>query len=104
MPDESQGSPTFGGFDLIAELAATRYGKTYQALQRNPARYVRLLLIEAALTADAEYLSRFLLQAKTGMSVRHPNLAEVYDASMADGFYYLSSEWVDGVTAADWIG
>ncbi|MBM3887749.1 MAG: hypothetical protein FJ388_01350 [Verrucomicrobia bacterium] len=103
MSDTAPTTPTFSGFDLLAEVGTTPYGKIFQAQQRNPPRLVRLLILEPSVTASEDYVTQFVLRAKTAAGIKHGALPEVYDAAMGDGLYYLSSEWIEGQSVADWM-
>ncbi len=103
MSDTAPTTPTFSGFDLLAEVGTTPYGKIFQAQQRNPPRVVRLLILEPSVTANEDYVTQFVLRAKTAAGIKHGSLPEVYDAAMGDGLYYLSGEWIEGQSVADWM-
>src|SRR5262245_19721950 len=47
-------------------------------------------------TADEQFVSMFLDEARVTMSLSHPNLVQVFDFGQTDGRYYLAMEHVYG--------
>jgi serine/threonine-protein kinase len=47
--------------------------------------------------------THLLREVRLASQLRHPNIAEVYDAGKKDQWHYIVSELVDGVSLADWL-
>jgi serine/threonine protein kinase len=90
---------SIGRFELISELGAHPLGVLYKA--NDPKRgHVTLLAIEAStLTPESrQQVQQLFSRARTAALLNSPNIASVYGGGEADGFVFLSMEFVDGVT------
>lgn len=90
---------SIGRFELISELGAHPLGVLYKA--NDPKRgHVALLAIEAStLTPESrQQVQQLFSRARTAALLNSPNIASVYGGGEADGFVFLSMEFVDGVT------
>lgn len=91
----------FGDYVLVEHLAQGGRGDVFVAVQpsapagRNTCVIKRL---RADLTADQEYVNRFLAEARTAVQLQHPHIASVVDVGRVDGAYYLALEHVPGRT------
>ena len=50
---------------------------------------------------DPDFVTRFLLEARTAAQINHPNVVRFYDAGCDGGRYYIVMEYVDGGTVRD---
>jgi len=50
---------------------------------------------------DPEYSQRFFREARIAARMRHPNLVQVHDSGVEDGYYYLVMDYVDGPTCRE---
>ena len=50
------------------------------------------------LTAQSQFVSRFLDEARVAVRLRHPNIARVHNMGEVEGEYYLAMEYVQGKT------
>jgi serine/threonine protein kinase len=90
---------SIGRFELISELGAHPLGVLYKA--NDPKRgHVALLAIEAStLTPESrQQVQQLFSRARTAALLNSPNIASVYGGGEADGYVFLSMEFVDGVT------
>src|SRR5262245_39463393 len=46
------------------------------------------------------FVDRFIAEVRLARDIAHPNVCRVYDIGTADGWHYLSMEFVDGETLA----
>ncbi len=78
-------------------------GEVWEAEDTRLDRNVAVKVLKADLSGDAEFLTRFRIEARTTASLNHPGIAAVHDygetASMPDGpedTAYLVMELVEG--------
>jgi serine/threonine protein kinase len=50
---------------------------------------------------DPEYSQRFFREARIAARMRHPNMVQVHDSGVEDGYYYLVMDYVDGPTCRE---
>src|ERR1700712_5119636 len=56
-----------------------------------------LKVLQPQFAQDADFVQRFRREAQIMASLRHPNIAEVYDCGTTpEGWLYLIMEWLDG--------
>ena len=105
----ASGSPVFGDFEIARcedgspwELGRGAMGVTYLAMDRVLRRKVALKVIEVPATMRKldELHQRFLREARSAASLRHPNVAAIYQfGASPDGRHrYYAMELVEGET------
>lgn len=91
-------------YEIIARLGLGGMGEVFKArhIHLDTIRCVKVM--RKALTADESLRSRFVREGMAATRLHHPNVATVHDVSkMADGSYYLVTEFIDGQTLRQWI-
>src|SRR5439155_15767669 len=86
-------------YEVLAKMGEGGMGAVYKVRHRffDEIRVVKVM--QAQLEPLPELKERFLGEARRGKQLRHPNLAEVIDFSIAaDGTYYIVMEYIEGVT------
>ena len=85
-------------YEVLAKMGEGGMGSVYKVRHRffDEVRVIKVMAAEIE-TVD-ELKERFLGEAKRGKQLRHPNLAEVIDFSVAaDGTSYMVMEYIEGV-------
>jgi serine/threonine protein kinase len=78
------------------ELGRGAMGVTYKAIDINLRCAVALKVINAQLIGDESARRRFVREARTAASVRHPNVASVFHLGKSGDSYFYAMEFVDG--------
>jgi len=95
---------SIGGYQIIRCIGEGGMGVVYEARQSNPRRTVALKVLRSALPSD-EMRSRFRHEAHILARLRHPGIAHIYEASvaqvaLADGIQsaqpFFAMEFVEG--------
>ena len=71
-------------------------GVVYHARHEPLQRQVALKLIAPALSADADFRTRFQRECRAAASIRHPHVLPVYHAGEVDGVLYVTMQYVEG--------
>jgi non-specific serine/threonine protein kinase/serine/threonine-protein kinase len=95
-----------GGYDVLYRIGSGGMGTVYAAEQAHPRRRVALkLLREGSLSERAR--RRFEYEAELLGRLRHPGIAHIYEAGVADSGFgptpYLAMELVEGRPLAKWV-
>jgi serine/threonine protein kinase len=87
-----------GGYEIECELGRGGMGVVYKARDTRLNRPVALMMVLAR-GNDSDVL-RFRLEAEAMAAVRHPNVAQVFEAGEAGSGPFLAMEYVPGGTLA----
>lgn len=92
-----------GAYTLVRRIAAGGMGVVYEARQERPNRRVALKLVQSSLV-DAAALRRFRYEAEALGRLRHPGVAQVYEAGVdvdehGEERPFLAMEFIEGARA-----
>ena len=90
----------FGDYELLAEIARGGMGVVYRAKQVSLDRTVALKMMRPGLLSTDLEIQRFLSEARTAASLRHPNIVAIHEAGEFDGLHYFSMDLVEGPSLA----
>ncbi|MBM4042768.1 MAG: serine/threonine protein kinase, partial [Planctomycetes bacterium] len=76
-------------------------GTVYRARQVAMDRPVALKVLFENLVGDAEFVQRFLREARSAAKLNHPNIVHGYDAGPTGNTFYFAMEFVEGETVGD---
>jgi serine/threonine protein kinase/tetratricopeptide (TPR) repeat protein len=100
----------FGNYEILTdedgsllELGRGAMGITYKAFDVDLRRFAALKVISPRYLADEGARSRFLREARAAGSVRHPNVASVFQLGTSQENYFYAMEFVEGETLASLI-
>lgn len=85
-------------YEVVSTLGEGGMGSVYKVRHRFFDEIRVIKIMQAQLQPVDELKERFLGEAKRGKQLRHPNLAEVLDFSIAsDGTAYIVMEYIEGI-------
>ncbi|MEQ8281069.1 MAG: serine/threonine-protein kinase [Deltaproteobacteria bacterium] len=91
----------FGRYAIRARLGRGGMGEVFLADQlgpRGPVRPVALKRVLPRFVEDDAAVELFLSEMQTAAQLNHPNIATTYDFGEVDGVYFMTMEYVDGIT------
>ncbi len=91
------------GHRVDAVLGRGGMGIVFKAENLELSRTVALKIINPALAQDESFLRRFRAEARALAQIHHPNIVIVYDFRQFDMGFYISMEYVEGPTLADYL-
>ena len=86
-------------FVILRSLAMGGMAEILLARAREPVRPERLVVLKRMhrqLAVDREYVKMFVDEARLAITLRHPNVVEVYESGEDDGQYYIAMEYLHG--------
>jgi serine/threonine-protein kinase len=86
-----------GPYVLVEKVGEGGMGKVYRALGRSDRRSVALKIVRPILLANPVIRKRYEREVETALTLKHPNIVEVFDAGEIDGRHFLAMEFVDGI-------
>src|SRR3954451_23830273 len=81
-------------------------GAVYEAFQVGAEGFekrVALKIILEELTNDKEFVGMFIGEAKLVADLIHENIVQMYQLGRIDSMYYMSLEYIDGITLEDLV-
>jgi serine/threonine-protein kinase len=87
-------------YRIVSLLGRGAMGEVYRADDLRIGHPVALKLLGVQGRRDEEQLPRFVGEVRLARHIAHPNVCRVYDIGSAEGWHYLSMEYVDGETLA----
>ncbi|MCB9597738.1 MAG: serine/threonine protein kinase [Sandaracinaceae bacterium] len=95
-----------GRYDVIGRLASGGMAEIFLARESGPGtvgRHVVLKRILPHMTDDERMVEMFVHEAKLCMNLSHPHICPIYEFGDDDGRFFLSMEWVRGVSVRELI-
>src|SRR6266550_7666941 len=98
-----------GKYELHERLGRGGMAEVWKAFDRQLQRYVAIKLLHANLQQDPAFMTRFVREARTIASLRHPNIIHIYDFQTSDPsessnpFAYMVMEYIEGQTLAQYL-
>ena len=92
-----------GRFQIIKELGRGGFGVVYLARDEKLSRLVALKLQRPEAIVSPPLRSRFIQEARAAGSLRHANVATVYEVGEAGVRIWIASEYCDGGSLANWL-
>lgn len=103
---QPEASQPFGKYLLLRLLARGGMAEIYLARQPGPEGFDRKVVIKRilpSLSEDPSFVEMFLDEARLAAKLAHPNIAHIYEFGEVDGAYYLSMEYIPGVTLSQLV-
>jgi serine/threonine protein kinase len=93
-----------GRYEIVSLLGIGGMGEVFKVLHGDLQAFRTIKVMRKDLLTDEANRQRFLREARLATRVQHPNVAILHDFSrLADGSYYMVSEFIDGITLRQWL-
>lgn len=104
LPSGTAATPTVfgleGSYRVIRLLGRGTMASVYLAEQVSMARPVALKILSPSLSGDPEFVQRFLREARASARLNHPNIVSAIDFGEFESRFFLTMEFVDGMSLA----
>jgi len=95
QPDPIIGA-TIGKYQLTEFLGEGALAKVYKAYHPDLRRNASMKILHPTLLKDPEFVSNFKEEASNLARLKHPNIVQIYDASITPKFPYFVLEYIQG--------
>lgn len=85
-----------GDYHVLHRLNRGGMADVYLAEQRSLRRRVALKVLQGRLAGDAQYIQRFLNEARNAAALVHANIVQIYEIGYREGIHFIAQEYVDG--------
>jgi serine/threonine protein kinase len=85
-------------YNVLERLGESATGELFRARDTKVGRTVALKFFAAELFADPSSRASFFEDARTAMTLSHPNIATLFDVGEYEGDCYLAYEFASGIT------
>jgi tetratricopeptide (TPR) repeat protein len=90
-------APAEDRYEILGELGRGGMGIVFKARDRRLGRVVALKRLPDNLRDHPTAVALFLREAQSAAALNHPNIVTIYDADQANGHYYLTMEFLEGM-------
>ncbi len=94
----------FGKYELLERIAIGGMAEIFLARSASLGGVTRTCVIKRILpeySADRQFVSMFIDEARITIGLDHPNIVKLFDFGQVDGVYFMAMELVDGVDLVD---
>ena len=95
--------PKISGYRIEQELGKGGMADVYLAVQENLERPVAIKVLLPALFRNDSFAHRFVREARTAASFKHPHILEIYDIGQDEHSHYIVMEYLPGGSLAGLI-
>ena len=92
-----------GRYDILASLGNGGMGAVYRARDLELGEEVALKTLRRDLVGDAQHLERFKSEIRLARRISHRNVVRTHDLGEWQGTYFLTMEYVEGITVRELI-
>lgn len=90
-----------GRFEVLEEIGSGGMGMVYRALDRELGDQVAIKTLRPELLQDASLLERFKSEIRLARHISSKHVVRTHDIGERDGVYYLTMEYVEGITVRE---
>jgi hypothetical protein len=100
--DDGSHAKSIAHFTLIDCLGQGAFGSVWKAQDTELDRTVAIKIPRKDQLSSTE-AEQFLREARSAAQLRHPNIVPVHEVGREDGTLYIVSDFIEGLSLADWL-
>lgn len=90
-------------YEILEKIGTGGMSDVYKAKCHKLNRYVAVKVLKQEFSENANFVSKFKIEAQAAAGLMHPNIVNVYDVGDENGIYYIVMELVEGITLKKYI-
>lgn len=90
-------------YEILEKIGTGGMSDVYKAKDHKLNRFVAVKVLKQEFSENANFVSKFRIEAQAAAGLMHPNIVNVYDVGEEDGIYYIVMELVEGITLKKYI-
>ena len=93
----------FDGYEILREIYISSRSHVFLARDIDTQQSVVIKVPSTELSTDKQYLERFMLEEWIANRINNPHVAKAIKASRQRHYLYLVTEFIDGISLAQWM-
>ena len=90
-------------YEIIEKIGTGGMSDVYRAKDHKLNRFVAVKVLKQEFSENANFVSKFIVEAQAAAGLMHPNIVNVYDVGEEAGIHYIIMELVEGITLKKYI-
>lgn len=90
-------------YEILEKIGTGGMSDVYKARCHKLNRFVAMKVLKQEFSENANFVSKFRIEAQAAAGLMHPNIVNVYDVGEENGIYYIVMELVEGITLKKYI-
>ena len=90
-------------YEILEKVGTGGMADVYKSKDHTLNRFVAVKVLKQEFSENANFVSKFRVEAQAAAGLMHPNIVNVYDVGEEKGIYYIVMELVDGITLKNYI-
>ncbi len=90
-------------YEILEKIGTGGMSDVYKAKDHKLNRFVAVKVLKQEFSENANFVSKFRVEAQAAAGLMHPNIVNVYDVGEEKGMYYIVMELVEGITLKRYI-
>ena len=90
-------------YEILERIGTGGMSDVYKAKDYKLNRFVAVKVLKQEFSENANFVSKFRVEAQAAAGLMHPNIVNVYDVGEEGGIYYIVMELVEGITLKKYI-
>ena len=90
-------------YEILSLIGTGGMSEVYQAKCHTLNRLVAIKVLKDEYSQDANFVSKFKMEAQAAAGLSHPNIVSVYDVVDEGSLHYIVMELIEGITLKSYI-
>ncbi len=90
-------------YEIMEKVGTGGMSDVYRARDHKLNRLVAVKVLKQEFSENANFVSKFRVEAQAAAGLAHPNIVNVYDVGEENGIYFIVMEMVEGITLKKYI-
>ena len=90
-------------YEILEKIGTGGMSDVYKAKDHKLNRFVAVKVLKQEFGENANFVSKFRVEAQAAAGLMHPNIVNVYDVGEEGGIHYIVMELVEGITLKKYI-
>lgn len=90
-------------YEILDQIGSGGMSEVYRAKCHKLNRLVAIKVLKEEFSQDANFVSKFKMEAQSAAGLSHPNIVSVYDVVDEGSLHYIVMEVIEGITLKSYI-